>query len=160
MLIGDRLKELREAKHLSQGEVENRTALKRCYISRVENGHTVPAVETLEKFARALEVPLYAVFYDSETSPTAAMSAPVDKDAFGVSGRERRYIEKLRQFLSRMKARDRELLMHIVRQLSAASIEASFGRFVSERFRLVKRSPNDWQKPSLREFTMPRTHLI
>jgi hypothetical protein len=45
------------------------------------------------------------------------MSAPVDKDAFGVSGRERRYIEKLRQFLSRMKARDRELLMHIVRQI-------------------------------------------
>ena len=49
MIIGDRLKDLREAKHFSQGEIEKRTGLLRCYVSRVENGHTVPAVETLEK---------------------------------------------------------------------------------------------------------------
>src|SRR5713101_1424727 len=59
MIIGDRLRILREQKKFSQGEIEKRTGLLRCYISRVENGHTVPAVETLEKFARALEVPLY-----------------------------------------------------------------------------------------------------
>jgi len=59
MLIGNRLKELRESKQLSQGDVEKRTGLLRCYISRVENGHTVPAVETLEKMARALEIPMY-----------------------------------------------------------------------------------------------------
>jgi len=56
MLIGDRLRELREEKKLSQGDIEKRTGLLRCYISRVENGHTVPAVETLEKLARALEI--------------------------------------------------------------------------------------------------------
>jgi transcriptional regulator with XRE-family HTH domain len=39
------------------------------YISRVENGHTVPAVETLEKLARTLEVPLYALFYEGEEPP-------------------------------------------------------------------------------------------
>jgi len=55
MIIGDRLREMREAKQLSQGDVEKRTGLLRCYISRVENGHTVPAIETLEKMARALE---------------------------------------------------------------------------------------------------------
>ena len=49
MLIGDRLREFREAKNLSQGDIENRTGLKRSYISRVENGHTIPSVETLEK---------------------------------------------------------------------------------------------------------------
>ncbi len=59
MIIGDRLRALREEKKLSQGDIEKRTGLLRCYISRVENGHTVPAVETLEKMARAFEVPLY-----------------------------------------------------------------------------------------------------
>ena len=59
MFIGDRLRVLREEKKFSQGEIEKRTGLLRSYISRVENGHTVPAVETLEKFARALQVPLY-----------------------------------------------------------------------------------------------------
>ncbi len=53
MLIGDRLRELREAKNLSQGDIEQRTGLLRCYVSRVENGQTVPAVEMLEKFAPA-----------------------------------------------------------------------------------------------------------
>jgi len=58
MIIGDRLRELRESKKLSQGDVEKRTGLLRCYISRIENGHTVPAIETLEKMARAFEVPM------------------------------------------------------------------------------------------------------
>ncbi len=49
MIIGDRLREMREEKKLSQGDIEKRTGLLRCYISRVENGHTVPAIETLEK---------------------------------------------------------------------------------------------------------------
>ncbi len=46
MIIGDRLRALREEKKLSQGDIEKRTGLLRCYISRVENGHTVPAIET------------------------------------------------------------------------------------------------------------------
>jgi transcriptional regulator with XRE-family HTH domain len=58
MIIGDRLRALREEKKFSQGDIEKKTGLLRCYVSRVENGHTVPSVETLEKFARALEVPM------------------------------------------------------------------------------------------------------
>jgi len=61
VLISDRLRSLREEKKLSQGDIEKRTGLLRCYVSRVENGHTVPAVETIEKFARALEVPIYQI---------------------------------------------------------------------------------------------------
>jgi transcriptional regulator with XRE-family HTH domain len=64
MVIGDKLKELRETKKLSQGDIEKRTGLLCCYISRVENGHTVPNADTLEKMARALEVPLYRLFTD------------------------------------------------------------------------------------------------
>lgn len=69
MIIGDRLREMREAKKLSQGDIEKRTGLLWCYISRVENGHTVPAIDTLENIARALEVPLYRLFYDGEEPP-------------------------------------------------------------------------------------------
>ena len=69
MIIGDRLRALREEKKLSQGDIEKRTGLLRCYISRVENGHTVPAIETLEKMARALEIPMYALFYDGLEPP-------------------------------------------------------------------------------------------
>ena len=69
MVICDRLRVLREEKKLSQGDIEKRTGLLRCYISRVENGHTVPTVETLEKMARALEVPLYRLFYDGDAPP-------------------------------------------------------------------------------------------
>ncbi|EQD31625.1 transcriptional regulator, XRE family, partial [mine drainage metagenome] len=69
MIIGDRLRAVREEKKLSQGDIEKRTGLLRCYISRVENGHTVPAIETLEKMARAFEVPLYQLFYDGEEPP-------------------------------------------------------------------------------------------
>jgi transcriptional regulator with XRE-family HTH domain len=66
MVIGDRLKSLREAKKFSQGVIEKRTGLLRCYISRVENGHTVPTIETLEKLARALEVPTYQLFHEGK----------------------------------------------------------------------------------------------
>ena len=74
MVIGDRLRELRETKKLSQGDIEKRTGLLRCYISRVENGHTVPAIETLEKLARALEIPLYQLFLRRRRTAQAAES--------------------------------------------------------------------------------------
>ena len=69
MIIGDRLRQLRERKNMSQGDIEKRTGLIRNYISRVENGHTVPSIETLEKLAHALEIPMYQLFYDGEKPP-------------------------------------------------------------------------------------------
>src|SRR4029077_20485031 len=85
MIMGDRLRVLREQKGFDQGEIEKRTGLLPCYISRVEHGHTVPAVETLEKFARALEVPMYQLFYDGKEAPKQlklAMHEPADKLAW------------------------------------------------------------------------------
>jgi transcriptional regulator with XRE-family HTH domain len=64
VVIGDRLSALREEKMFSQGDIEKKAGLLRCYVSRDENGHTVPSVETLEKFARALEVPMYQLAYN------------------------------------------------------------------------------------------------
>lgn len=102
MAICDRLRTLREEKKLSQGEVEKRTWLLRCYISRVENGHTVPSIETLEKMARALEVPLYQLFYDGK-APPALEKLPKRKAADelgrGRSGKEVRFLSNLRRLL-------------------------------------------------------------
>jgi transcriptional regulator with XRE-family HTH domain len=67
MSIGERLKLIREDKKLSQGEIERRTGLLRCYISRIENGHTVPSVETLQKLARGYEMEMYQLLYAGQT---------------------------------------------------------------------------------------------
>jgi len=77
MIIGDRLRDMREEKKLSQGDIEKRTGLLRCYISRVENGHTVPAIETLEKMARALEV--HSI--NSSTKAKSRLSCPICSSA-------------------------------------------------------------------------------
>ena len=66
MNIGRKLRELRIAENLSQGDIEERTGLLRAYTSRVEHGHTTPSIATLEKYATALDVPLYTLFYAAE----------------------------------------------------------------------------------------------
>jgi transcriptional regulator with XRE-family HTH domain len=68
-LVGQRLGEIRESKNFSQGEIERRTGFVPAFTSRIENGHNVPTVETLEKYAGALEVPLYEFFYEGEGPP-------------------------------------------------------------------------------------------
>ena len=120
MIISDRLRAIREQKDLSQGEIEQRTGLKRCYVSRVENGHTVPSIETLEKMARALEVPMYQFFYDGEEPPGLP---PLPKgisaggDEWGSSGESAKFFKRLHQLLSRLSADDRKLIMHMTFQL-------------------------------------------
>ena len=121
MVIGDRLKELREAKELSQGDIEKRTGLLRCYISRVENNHTVPAVNTLEKLARALEVPMYQLFHAGEASPDVRRSKPDDHDNhdnWGMTGRDREYVSTLQKALSKMTSEDQKLLLHMVQKMT------------------------------------------
>jgi transcriptional regulator with XRE-family HTH domain len=77
MVIGEKLKALRAQKNMMQGDVEQRTGLLRCYISRVENGHTVPSVDTLEKMARALQVPMYRLFTDEDHIKKPNMPAEI-----------------------------------------------------------------------------------
>lgn len=112
MQIGAKLRELREAKNLSQGDIEERTGLHRAYISRVEHGHNVPTVGTLEKFAHALEVPMYRFFTD-EVSVNVPKSLELKDDTslWGTRGNERRALRKLAKALLRMDERDRKLLL-------------------------------------------------
>jgi transcriptional regulator with XRE-family HTH domain len=128
MIIGDRLRELREQKNLSQGEIENRTGLLRCYISRVENGHTVPAFETIEKFARALEVPLYQLFYDGEEPPVLHNMVKRKNGSdivWGSQGKEARVLEKFRQVLSKTTESDRKLLYFMARKMARGKVAES-----------------------------------
>ena len=116
MVIADRLRALREEKKLSQGDIEKRTGLLRCYISRVENGHTVPAIETLEKMARAMEIPMYQLFYDGEDPPKLP-NLPTRKSSddivWGGTGKDARYLSKLRGLLGRTEEGDRKLLLYM-----------------------------------------------
>ena len=121
MVIGDRLRALREEKKLSQGDIEKKTGLLRCYVSRVENGHTVPAVETLEKFARALEVPMYQLFYDGEEPPklpNLLKRKSADDILWGNSGKDARTLVKFCRLFGRMKEDDREVLFLVARKMA------------------------------------------
>jgi len=120
MVIGDRLKELRESKDLSQGDIEKRTGLLRCYISRVENGHTVPAVSTLEKMARALEVPMYQLFHDAAS--VRKLKLPKDNaESWGSTGATADYLSKLRRPLAKMEPDNQKLLLHMAQRVARRS---------------------------------------
>lgn len=122
MIIGTRLRKMREERNLSQGDIEKRTGLLRCYISRVENGHTVPSLETMERLAAALEVPLYALFYDGDKPPELpnlsqrksaeelVMDIPNDRDS--------RFFQKVKRLLGHINDQDRRLLLYMAQKLA------------------------------------------
>ncbi|MFZ3330302.1 MAG: helix-turn-helix transcriptional regulator [Candidatus Acidiferrales bacterium] len=118
MVTCDRLKALREQRNMSQGDVEKRTGLLRVYISRVENGHTVPAIETLEKFARALDVPMYQLFYDGEKPPAQNVPIASADDDWGSSGRDSRTLHRFRSLMSRMDEAEVKLLLYMAQKMS------------------------------------------
>src|SRR5258707_15760840 len=121
MLIGDRLRAPREENKLSQGDIEKRTGLFRCYVSRVKNNHTIPAIETLEKMARALEGPLYQLFYEGEEPPQLPnlLKRKSTYDiAWGSTGKDARFLSKLRSLLARGDEENRKLVMHMTQKLA------------------------------------------
>jgi transcriptional regulator with XRE-family HTH domain len=123
MVIGEKLRELRELKQLSQGDIEERTGMLRCYTSRVENGHTIPSLETLEKYARALEIPLYKIFYDGKVpKKVGARSADKGEKIFGASANKERL--ELRQFteaLSKLNDKKRSLILYRATKMARAT---------------------------------------
>jgi len=121
MHIGHRLKELREAKNFSQGDIEKRTGLLRCYTSRVECGHTVPSFGTLEKYARALEVPLYRFFYEGEEPPKKPKLPPTKRAErlWGSSAKEWPELRSLAKALSRMDDRHRKFILEMAQRMAS-----------------------------------------
>ncbi|MGC9996249.1 MAG: helix-turn-helix domain-containing protein [Terriglobia bacterium] len=123
MLIGTRLRQLREQKQLSQGDIEERTGLLRCYVSRVENGHTVPSLETLERFAGVLDVPLYQLFFTGdEAPPTPNLTPRRTLDELtgdnGDKGIDVQFLLKLRNLLGRLAEPDRDVILSLAKRLA------------------------------------------
>jgi transcriptional regulator with XRE-family HTH domain len=126
-MIGDRLRSIREEKNLSQGDVQKTTGLLRCYISRVENGHTVHSVATLEKLARAFDIPLYQIFYEDEQSPASFVIAPdnAGRTDWGSSRKGARLLHRFQALLAKMKERDRQLLIGLAHRTTLRKRRAS-----------------------------------
>jgi len=124
MVIGDRLKALREQKNMSQGVMEKRTGLLRCYISRVENNHTVPSVNTMEKMARALEVPMYRLFTDEDHVKKPNIPAGAIRSRAANSKQERE-VWAFAKYFSRMRDKDRGLLIHMASKMANRSERTS-----------------------------------
>jgi transcriptional regulator with XRE-family HTH domain len=123
MSIGERIRKVREKKGLSQGDIERVTGLLRCYTSRVENGHTVPSLETLERFATALDIPLYQLFYQGEEVPPTPNLSPrksledlAEED--GKEGMDARFLLKLKTLLGHITDSDRQMLLTMARKLA------------------------------------------
>jgi len=122
MVVGIRLKKLREGRSLSQGDIEKRTGLLRCYISRVENGHTVPSLETLERLAAALEIPLYQLFYEGDAEPALPnLSRRRTTEELALDAeqeKELRFFEKVKRLLTKIDEKDRQLLLYMAQKLA------------------------------------------
>ncbi len=110
MNIGERLAALRAAKDLSQGDIERRTGLLRCYVSRVENGHTLPNLDTLEKWAAALGLELYQVFFAGDGRPRPVSAGKTE----ALDRRERDLLGLFRK----VSEADRRLLLHVAREMA------------------------------------------
>jgi transcriptional regulator with XRE-family HTH domain len=127
MVIGERLRQIRAQKKFSQADIERETGLLRCYISRVENGHTVPSVETLEKFAHALQVPMYQLFYDSEEPPeipNLSKHEPADDSLWGSSGPDARILAKFRRLFSRLEQDDLGLVFLMAQKMQRRKLSS------------------------------------
>jgi transcriptional regulator with XRE-family HTH domain len=123
MVIGQRLREIREMKSLTQGDIEDRTGLLRCYLSRVENGHTVPSLDTLEKLARAFEVPLYQIFFTDGRKLTK-IQVVNPQDVPRLPRRDRVMITELAGMFRNMTAQEKALVVSLARKFSAKKKEA------------------------------------
>ncbi len=126
MSIGQRIRNLREKKGLSQGDIERQTGMLRGYISRVEHGHTVPSVETLQRFAAALDVPMYRLFYtagEDPAPPIAAGGSPTSLEEIaqngGVEGSEARFLLQIKGLVGHMVESDRAFLLDCARKLAS-----------------------------------------
>lgn len=123
MSIGLRIRQLREQKGLSQGDIEKATGLLRCYTSRVENGHTVPSLETLERFAAALNIPLYELFYSGEEPPptpflTSRKSLEELAGEEGMNEADAKFLWKLKGLLGTIAEPNRKVLLALAKKLA------------------------------------------
>jgi transcriptional regulator with XRE-family HTH domain len=114
MKIGTTIRAFRLQKGLSQGDIEKKTGLLRCYLSRVENGHTVPSLDTLSKIAQALDLPIAQFFADDSLGHQLNTQKLTDE--------ELRFLTQIRRYSSSLNESDRKLLLTMVKKFAATAV--------------------------------------
>ncbi len=114
MNIGETIRNYRLQKGMSQGDIEKRTGLLRCYLSRVENGHTVPSLDTLAKIAAAMDLPL-AQFFNNGTGDSGGRSGPQ------LAEDEVRFLTQIRRYSPSLNESDRKLVLAMVKKMAAGA---------------------------------------
>ena len=114
MNIGTTIRGYRLQKGMSQGDIEKRTGLLRCYLSRVENGHTVPSLETLQKIARALDLQL-SEFFAEEVVAEEMSTLNLGED-------EIRFLTQVQRYSAHLSESDRRLLLAMVRKFAQTTM--------------------------------------
>ena len=109
--VGKSLQAIRIDKGLSQGDIERRTGLLRSYLSRVENGHTVPSLATLSKIAGALQVSISELIDPPESKTRRSAALFADK-------RQARFWSLMRKYVPALKERDRRVLAGLARRMA------------------------------------------
>ncbi len=112
--IGSTIREYRLQKGMSQGDIEKRTGLLRCYLSRVENGHTVPSLETLQKIAGALDLQLSQFFAED---PVSREASPLN-----LSEEQIRFLTQVQRYSANLSESDRRLLLAMVRKFASSTL--------------------------------------
>jgi transcriptional regulator with XRE-family HTH domain len=112
MKIGTTIRAHRLQRGLSQGDIEKKTGLLRCYLSRVENGHTVPSLDTLSKIAIALDLPISQFFAEDGLRPVNGRKISED---------ELKFLTQVRRYSSNLSENDRKALLGMVRKFAAAT---------------------------------------
>jgi transcriptional regulator with XRE-family HTH domain len=114
MNIGETIRNYRMQKGMSQGDIEKRTGLLRCYLSRVENGHTIPSLDTLAKIAGAMELPLGQFFADHHSNGNSKSLPPLTED-------EVRFLSQVRRYATNLNDSDRKLVLAMVKKMASSS---------------------------------------
>ncbi len=114
MNIGETIRSYRLQKGMSQGDIEKRTGLLRCYLSRVENGHTIPSLDTLSKIAGAMELPLSQFFAESGHSNGSKGLPQLSDD-------EVRFLSQIRRYATGLNESDRKLVLAMVKKMAAST---------------------------------------
>lgn len=117
MNIGETIRSFRLLKGMSQGDIEKRTGLLRCYLSRVENGHTVPSLDTLAKIAGSLDMPLGHFFAENPTDNVSDGNTPQ------LTGEEVRFLSQIRRYSSNLNDSDRKLVLAMVRKMAVSATQ-------------------------------------
>src|SRR3984957_19639998 len=113
--IGEVIRSYRGKRGLSQGDIERSTGLLRCYLSRVENGHTVPSLETLAKIAEAMDIGLADFFPGTETPrdrETQKMLGELSED-------EVRFLSEIRRYRTTLCDGDKRLVLGMIRKMAS-----------------------------------------